>query len=457
MKKIKIIQSNLCRIVLAITFIFSGYVKAIDPMGTQYKIEDYLEAISLQNIFPDWLTLTTSILLSALEFSLGIFMLFAIRRRICSKIILFFMIAMTAISIWLVIANPIQDCGCFGDAIKLSNSQTLCKNAILLTCALIVAKWPLDLVRFISKSNQWIVINYTIIFILLSSGLSLYGLPQFDFRPYHIGADIKQEIAIPKGAPQPKFETTFLLRKNGVTKEFTIDNYPDSTWEYVNRKTVQTQKGYEPLIHDFSITTIEKGQKGEDITKRILDDPGYTFLLIAPHLETADDSRFGDIEQIYEFAENHDYGFYCLTASNQSGIKRWQDLTGAEYKFCTTDETTLKTIIRSNPGLLLIKHGVIINKWSHNSLPNQKELEKPLEESSLGKLEKNSIPKKILEIILWFILPLILLTIADRLWAWSKYVKEKVNQGEQKIKKIELDCITTSKKEKKNEKENRSR
>lgn len=182
---------NICRLILAFTFIFSGYVKAIDPIGTQYKLQDYLGAVGMAGMIPDWMTLGTSVVMSTLEFSLGIFMLFAIRRRICSKIILVFMCVMTAITIWLTIANPIKDCGCFGDAVKLTNLQSLIKNIILIVCAAVVTWKPLAMMRFISKSTQWIVINYTILFILLSSGYSLYYLPQFDFRPYYIGASIR--------------------------------------------------------------------------------------------------------------------------------------------------------------------------------------------------------------------------------------------------------------------------
>ena len=423
----------MCRLILAATFIFSGYVKAIDPLGTQYKIQDYLVALGLQAYAPDWLTLTTSMALSTLEFSIGIFMLFAIRRRLTSRIILIFMSVMTLITVWLVIANPIKDCGCFGDAVKLTNTETLLKNIVLLTCAIVVAIDPLKMVRFISKSNQWIVINYTIIFILISSTLSLYTLPEFDFRPYHIGASIRHGMEMPKGAKQPKFETTFVMRKNGVQKEFTIDNYPDSTWSFVDSKTVQTEEGYVPPIHDFSI---ERNDNGEDITQQVLNDKGYTFLLISPHLENADDINFGDIDQIYEYTQQQKIPFYCLTASAEEGIQKWQDITGAEYPFCTTDETTLKTIIRSNPGLLLIKDGMVIQKWSHNELPQENELNGPLYRNKIGEMPTDSIPGKIFRIIILFVLPLIILTIADRTWAWTKWLKrkEKTNKIYQLLK-----------------------
>lgn len=440
---------NAARLLLGTTFILSGYVKAIDPIGTQYKMEDYLSAIGLTSWGSSWLLLCIAVLLAATEFALGIFLLFAIRRRLSARLTLGFMSVMTLITIWLVVANPIKDCGCFGDALKLTNAASLAKNVVLLIAALLVAWKPLGMVRFISKPNQWIVINYTLLFILASSAWSLWYLPLFDFRPYHIGANIPQGMRVPPGAPKPKFENTFIMEKNGKRREFTLDNYPDSTWKYIETKTVMVSQGYTPPIHDFNIETHDGTR---DLTQEILGDTGYSFLLIAPHLEQADDSNFGDIDQIYEYAIENGYRFCCLTASAAPAIARWQDLTGAEYPFYATDETTLRTIIRSNPGLLLIKHGTIIRKWSHHDLPQLSSSSPRLETSGLGSLPKDSIPGKVTIIVLWFILPLLLLTIADRTWMWTRYVRQQLQRGRQNIaieeNKMLTDISTFKKKNK---------
>ena len=412
---------NICRLVLAVTFILSGFVKAVDPLGTQYKLNDYLEAMHLGDLVPQTVTLMGSIALSTVEFCIGVFLLFVIYRRLTSRLVLLVMSIMTVLTVWIYMADPVSDCGCFGDAVVLTNGQTLLKNIILLACAVIVAWKPLDMLRFISHTNQWIVINYSVLFILFVAGYALYDLPQFDFRPYHVGANIKEGMEVPEGAEQPQFETTFIMEKNGKRREFGIDNYPDSTWTYIDTRTVQTKQGYVPPIHDFSITTPE----GEELTEEILNDKGYTLLLISPHLEDADDSQFDLINQIYEYAEDNDYPFYCLTASGEQGISRWRDITGAEYPFALTDETTLKTIIRSNPGLLLLKDGTVIRKWSHNRLPDEYALNQPLEKLELGQLPEDSVPGKIVVILLWYVLPLLVLTIADRLWAWSRWLKKK--------------------------------
>jgi len=414
--------TNICRLILSLTFIISGFVKAVDPLGTQYKINDYLETMHLTALLPDYLTLSMSVLLSACEYTIGIMLLFAAHRRVVSKLILLIMVIMTPLTLWLALFNPISNCGCFGDAIELTNWQTFFKNVVLLVAAVIVWRKPDYMHRFVSQSNQWIVLNYTVIFVLFISGYCLYHLPLFDFRPYHIGADIKKGMDIPKGAKIPVFETTFVLEKNGVRKEFSLDNYPDSTWTFIDSKTVEKEKGYVPPIHDFSIQRVSDG---EDITQQILDDKGYTFLLISPHLEQADDSNIDLINQIYDYSKYNGYGFFCLTASAQKAINRWNDISGAEYSYCNTDEITLKTIIRSNPGLMLLKDGVVIRKWSHNDLPDEYALHARLEKLDIGKMPTDSVPQKILLIVLWYIMPLALLTFADRIWAWTQWLKKK--------------------------------
>lgn len=409
---------NVCRFLLGALFVFSGFVKAVDPIGTQYKLQEYLGAVSLEGVLPDWVTLTTAVLLSALEFSLGVFILLAMRRRLVSRIVVAFMAVMTLLTLWLAVFNPVKDCGCFGDAIHTTNGQTLVKNIVLLAASLVVAWQPLRMIRFLSRSTQWIAANYTILFVLLLSAHCLYHLPLLDFRPYHIGMNIKKGMEIPKDAPQHEFETTFILQKNGVKKTFTLDNYPDSSWQFVDSKTVQTKEGYVPPIHDFSIQKPD----GDDITDSILTAKGYVFLLIAPHLEQADDSNFGDIDQLYEYCREQKIPFYCLTASGEKDIRHWEDITGAEYPFCFTDETTLKTIIRSNPGLLLLKNGTIIRKWSHNDLPSSAQLNAPLDKLNIGAPPKKGIGTVLLQVVLWFFIPLFLLVFADRTWAWTRKI-----------------------------------
>jgi triosephosphate isomerase len=288
---------------------------------------------------------------------------------------------MTPLTLWLALANPISDCGCFGDAVVLTNWQTFWKNVVLLVCALVVVRWPRDMFRFVSKANQWIVINYTLLFAIIVSLWSLYYLPPFDFRPYHIGTDLRDG------------------------------------WQ-------RTMEGEDLPYADLFI---ERADTGDDITEAVLADTSYTFLLVSPYLEQADDSRLDLINQLYEYAHAHHYGFYCLTASTAANIERWTEMTGAEYPFCLTDGTTLKTIVRSNPGLLLMKDGRIIGKWSHNDLPDidDEQAQRPLERLRIGHMPDDSVAERIMAILLWFVLPLALLVLADRLWTWTTWLRRR--------------------------------
>lgn len=371
MKRAKAVALYVARAVVGLTFILSGLVKAIDPLGTQYKIQDYLAAIPPSLSLPDMLTLLMSVSLSMVEFTLGAFMLTAISRRVTARLTLLFMVVMTAVTVWIYIADPVKDCGCFGDALTLTNLETLLKNIVLLALAALVAWRPTHIGRLMSRSNQMLLGQMLMLTPVALSFWCLYDLPLIDFRPYHIGADIKAGMEIPEGAEQPVFDTTFIMEKDGERREFTLDNYPDSTWTFVDSKTVTVKEGYVPPIHDFSITAAD----GEDITDMVLGREGYTFLLISPDLDKADDQNFGDIDQIYEFCQDNSIPFYCLTASTEMSQQHWQNITGAEYPFCMTDATTLKTMIRSNPGLMLLEKGVVRGKWSHNRLPETTELE----------------------------------------------------------------------------------
>lgn len=371
MKRAKAVALYVARTVVGLTFILSGLVKAIDPLGTQYKIQDYLAAIPPSLSLPDMLTLLMSVSLSMVEFTLGAFMLTAISRRVTARLTLLFMVVMTAVTVWIYIADPVKDCGCFGDALTLTNLETLLKNIVLLALAALVAWRPTHIGRLMSRSNQMLLGQMLMVTPVALSFWCLYDLPLIDFRPYHIGADIKAGMEIPEGAEQPVFDTTFIMEKDGERREFTLDNYPDSTWTFVDSKTVTVKEGYVPPIHDFSITAAD----GEDITDMVLGREGYTFLLISPDLDKADDQNFGDIDQIYEFCQDNSIPFYCLTASTEKSQQHWQNITGAEYPFCMTDATTLKTMIRSNPGLMLMEKGVVRGKWSHNRLPETTELE----------------------------------------------------------------------------------
>ncbi len=410
---------------LAALFIFSGFVKAVDPLGSFYKIQDYLTAFGIISWFPAYLPLLFAIVLSSAEFCVGVFLFFGVRRKIASTLALLLMGVMTPLTLYLALANPVSDCGCFGDAWVLTNWQTFGKNIVLLVAAIAVFRDRKLMFRFVTLKIEWMVSLYTLLFVFALSFYCLEYLPVLDFRPYKIGTNIKAGMEIPEGAKPSVFESRFVLEKDGRRQEFTLDNYPDSTWTFVETRTVLKEKGYEPPIHDFSMISLGTG---EDITDSVLSDKGYAFLLVAHRIEEADDSNIDLINEIYDYSAEHGYGFHALTSSPDEEIGMWRERTGAEYPFCQMDDITLKTIIRSNPGLLLIKDGTILNKWSDNQLPDEYVLNDSLDKLELGQQKQENNLHTIGYVLLWFIVPLTLVIGIDILVIKRRERKSKERQ-----------------------------
>ncbi|MBP3834001.1 MAG: triose-phosphate isomerase [Bacteroidaceae bacterium] len=420
---------NICRFILGATFVFSGFVKAVDPLGTYYKIQDYLAAFGMQQLLPDIVPLLMSVLLAVLEFAVGMHLLLGIKRRFTTRLALLIMLVMTPLTLYLALTNPISDCGCFGDALVLTNWQTFGKNVVLLTCAIVLMITPWAMVRFLTKKMEWTLSNYCIVFALALAGYCLATLPIIDFRPYKIGNNIREGMEIPEGAKPTIFDTRFIMEKDGVKQTFTVDNYPDSTWTFVSAETVVVEKGYEPPIHDFVMESLETG---EDITDEVLDDPGYTFLLITHRTEEADEGNIDLINELYEYCLENGYKFYALSSSSAEAIELWRDRTGAEYPFCIMDDITLKTMVRSNPGLMLIKGGVILNKWPSSQLPDEFDLTDKLEQLPLGQVKEVNDLRTLGIVGLWYIVPLLLIILIDRIFNkknnkyYNKLIKKKV-------------------------------
>lgn len=414
---------NVCRFVLGAVFVFSGFVKAVDPTGSFYKIQDYLTAFGIISLFPEQLPMFVGMALAALEFCVGICLLFGIRKRAASALALLLMIFMTPLTLYLAIANPVSDCGCFGDALVLSNWQTFGKNVILLLAAIVTFAGHRKIVGFMSDKTDWALSLYSFLFILALMAYCLYYLPIMDFRPYKIGNNIREEMSMPDDAKPSVYKSIFTLEKNGEQREFTLDDYPDSTWTFVKAENVLVEKGYEPAIKDFSLQDL---QTGEDITDAVLADSTYTFLLVAHRVESAEDSNIDRINQLYDYSVEHGYGFYALTSSSESGIEEWRDRTGAEYPFCFMDDIALKTIVRSNPGMLLIKDGTILNKWSHNALPDEEVIAGDISQWGIASGHRTSTIGTLMYVALWFVVPLLLFLGIDVV-VKRRHKDEKIN------------------------------
>ena len=349
---------------------FSGFVKAVDPLGTAYKISDYLEAFSLTSL--DFLAFPASLLLIATEFTIGFNILFNVHLKASTWVASLFMLVMTPVTLYLAISNPISDCGCFGDAIVMTNWQTFYKNVVLCIILAIIALLQNHTRPWLSNWGAWIV---TLLPILISFGISIYCynlLPIIDFRPYKIGNNIIEGMQIPEDAPLDKYETTFFYEKDGIEQAFTLDNYPaeDSTWTFVRQESKLIEQGFVPPIHDFSIIT-EDG----DITDLVLEDAGYTLLVISHKVEKASTKNIKCVKSTIANAKKAGAKVIWLTSSYSDDIEKFKSEYGINDTFGATDDITLKTIVRSNPGLVLIKDATVIEKWHHNSLPTKDELD----------------------------------------------------------------------------------
>ena len=352
-----------CRIIIGVTFIFSGFVKAVDPLGSTYKFIDYFNAFGMG--WATGLAFGLSVLQDVIEFTLGVMLLFNLQIKLGSVLVLAFMVFYTPLTLYIAITNPVHDCGCFGDALVITNWQTFFKNVVLLAAALVVFWWRKDIKNRLTINEQWALTGASAIAILIFCGYSYKHTQVLDFRPYSVGTSIPEKMSRPEGAPADVWESTFVYEKDGKQETFQISNLPDSTWTFVDAKHTLVKKGYEPPIHDFSIVNPD----GEDLTAEVLASDNYNFLLIAYNLDKSDLSRNDSINRLADFCLAQGYTFRMLTASTDEAIENFREVAEPPYEICICDETTLKTIVRSNPGLMVVKDGVIIGKWNLKDIP----------------------------------------------------------------------------------------
>ncbi len=421
-KIIKIV-AELCRLLIGVVFIFSGFVKAIDPVGFAIKINDYLTAFGTDMLKP--LSLLASFNLSAVEFTLGVCMFFGVYRRYTSFLVLLFMAVMTPLTLYLAVFDPVSDCGCFGEALVITNWQTFYKNIVLLAASVFVFIYNQRLFQVFSFKVYWFVALFSYVY---SIGFSYYNynhLPLLDFRPYKIGANIPELMSTPEGAPEDEYKYIFIYEKDGVKKEFTLEDYPadDSTWTFVDTKTELISQGYVPEIESFTVFDNDD----EDVSDMILHNPNAMLLLIISKLEDASDERIDEINNVYDYALEHQIPFYAITGSSADEIGPWNDITGAEYPFLHADDVLLKTIIRSNPGLVLLRDGVVLMKWHYNDIPEEEEIGETLDKYLAGNPADNKRNRWIPVNILGFTLPLLFVWIYDFFRFRRKKIPEMTN------------------------------
>lgn len=410
MKQLK----ELCRILVALVFIFSGFVKVIDPVGTTIKFVDYFNAFHLT--FLTDLAFYFAILLNIAELMIGIGLFLKLRMNLTAWTLMIFMSFFTLLTLILAIFNPVSDCGCFGDALVLTNWETFYKNVIIIVLSVVVFVNRKNFKTMFPNDIQWIWVGLSFLIGLYITIHSYKHLPVLDFRPYKVGVNITEAMSVPEDAPLDKYETTLIYEKNGKEKEFKLSNYPanDSTWKFVRQESVLVEKGYEAPIHDFSF--LDKSHY--DYSSEILSDPGYTFVIVSKAINKINKNHIKKAKELNTFSIENNINLVWLTSSSFDAIDKFKQQHEIYSNFYNGDETTIKTIIRSNPGLLLLKEGTIIEKWHFNDVPEIEELNKNLLSYILS--EKENLRGRQFVVILVFLFFAIVLS-------FKQFLKQRLN------------------------------
>ena len=383
---------NLCRYFAGILFVFSGFVKADDPLGSKYKFIDYFEAWGIDDIFAP-AALMFGIILSTIELLVGLALLLKLFPKWSSLGALIFMVVFIPITLYLALQQNISgkelvhDCGCFGDALVLTNWQTFVKNLVIVVPVLVTFMFSNRFTDLISNSKSCVILS---VLTVARVGLSIHALrhlPPIDFRPYKIGVTLQGEKCgdvVRNNNVKTYQYADFKNLQTGEHKEFDIvNNYPDYTiWEYnpdvpvrVVEEKIETPKTDTAVANMYVVDNYMFSKDGEDVTCDIITDSSYVLLAIHYDIKQSNPKHQADINATYDWAKSKGFAFYGATSSLDDVIEKYGAETGAAYPFVSADDILLKTVVRSNPGLVLLKNGLIVNKWHHNDIPTVAEFE----------------------------------------------------------------------------------
>lgn len=354
---------NIARFVLGLVFVFSGFVKAIDPVGSGLIFSEYFKAFGVDFLQP--LSVGFGVILSTLELLLGIIVLLDFRKLWGAWGMLLFMSFFTLLTLILAVFNPVHDCGCFGEAIKLTNWQTFFKN---------VALWPFVLLLFRSRHHtlplasgwaEWPVIA---LFAALIVSLSLYCYrhqPLMDFMGFKVGNNIPQLLEESRQHPEFTYQTTLIYAKDGKEAAFNIDQLPDSTWTYVDSKTKEIPTGYHPKIASFSVRDLN----GNQVEDALLQDPRTALVFTitaAKHVQALERAS-----ALVEHARQNDLPVYVLSAVDTAQLSTALLLAGMEdVPVYYVDVKTLLSMARNSPSLLALRHGTVLAKYPWRDFPS---------------------------------------------------------------------------------------
>lgn len=362
------ILTHIARILVAATFIFSGFVKLIDPLGSAYKFQDYFAADVLNLEFLSPYALPFSIILIIIEVMLGITLLIGFKRKITMWSLFALMLVFLFLTWYSAYFNKVTDCGCFGDAIKLSAWGTFYKNVVLIGLVILLMFNIKHIKPIFNKTIlRWVSFGLLLVCMYISYYV-LQHLPLIDFRPYAIGNNIPSGMIIPEGAKQDVYEDTWIYNVNGEDKEYTTAEEP---WEiegatFVDRTTVLVEKGYEIPIRDF---TMERD--GVDFTEFLMQKEKLV-LIIMHNLNKTNTSILPEIKEFSTKAMEEGYDVYAMSSNKEEDFLKLKQEYEFDFDALFCDDITLKTMIRANPGIMILNKGTITGKWNANDVADIK-------------------------------------------------------------------------------------
>ncbi len=423
----------LVRILVGATFILSGVVKLIDPIGTMYKIEDYLQVFNL-SLFNSW-SYVLAVLLSMAEFVLGVNAVLGSYLRTTPILLLIFMAIMTPLTLFLAIANPIPDCGCFGDFITLANWQTFGKNVLLLTLVIFLFRYNRRARSVFHREVHAFIVVWVAVYALALVYIAAVYSPILDFRPFKVGTNLASAYF---GDDIQVAEYDFVYEREGVQATFSIDSLPDETdgWQFVERRE-RTADVLQPEENE-SLNSFIVYDGNEDVTEEILSHEGYVFVLFSEDLTKANDNEINKVHELYDYTREYGYPFYAITASTPAEIDNWRDDTGVEFPFLYMDRNTIRIIQRSNPFLMVLNDGVIYHKLYIENTPSEALLSVPVEQiPAYAQPEVYKANSRIMALTILLVLPILLLYFTERVALFALRRFRRWREQRKEMQKVE--------------------
>lgn len=358
----------LMRITVGGVFIFSGFTKGVDPWGTYYKITDYLNAMGLEGWAGTALFLAVAI--AALEFMLGVALAVGAYRRSAPWLALLVMLVMTPLTLWLAVTGAVPDCGCFGDALHMSNWATFGKNILLLLGIIYLLFFNTTVRGVYGPAVQWMVMALSFAFVMAVAYFGYFTQPLIDYRPYPIGTRLVNTTSI-SDSDEGEDDFIFIYSRDGKEQEFTIDSLPDEEdgWEYVTRYHARRPRGkviMQTGNNEDGIAILDN--EGNDVTIDVLADSRNTLLLLFPDLPSVGVVNSFALNELNDAAQVTDVDVIGLTPATAEQIEQWQDISMASYPIYNMDDSELKMIARGNPAVVYLEDGVISWKRTLGSL-----------------------------------------------------------------------------------------